>query len=258
MGAVAEFRGLKHSLGFVVIPARREEGLTLIAERTLGKLFNEKFKDARIVLLGTLAAPGRACSLFGSGAPLAWGRLAEQLSAANPRLELRLRTKTGAGTAQEHFERAFAAASDLEFPVLVVQKMEARAAEEPVDLEALRERTALVLGALYRLTTGSAEVKYDPITVVATPAKKSAYLGTKPEYQGDGTGVVLAGVTPGSPADAAGVKVGDKVVNLGGAEVKDPESYLRALEKLTPGEKSSIEVQREGKALTLDIVPGTK
>jgi len=125
-------------------------------------------------------------------------------------------------------------------------------------LIALRERTALALGAIYRLAAGSAEVKYDQATVVATPARKAVYLGTKPNYQGDGTGVVLAGVTPGSPADAAGLKPGDKVVKLGGLDVKDPEGYLKALETLTPGSETQIVVLRDGAEKSLPITPKTK
>jgi len=81
------------------------------------------------------------------------------------------------------------------------------------------------------------------------------YLGTKPKYKGDGTGVILRGVYPGSPAAQAGLEPGDKVVELGKQKVSNVEEYLKALEGLKAGKKTSIRIERNGKILDLRITP---
>jgi hypothetical protein len=82
----------------------------------------------------------------------------------------------------------------------------------------------------------------------------------------DAKGAVVEAVTPGSPADDAGVKVGDIIVKyggqpLGGAKPSDdkdisgPSSRLVEMaRKLTDGEKVSLEILRGGRTLNLDLV----
>jgi hypothetical protein len=86
-----------------------------------------------------------------------------------------------------------------------------------------------------------------------------AYLGTIPDYaQGDLKGVKLSGVSKGGPADKAGVQGGDVIVALAGKVIENIYDYTYALEALKIGEPAEIKVQRDGKTLTLEIVPGSR
>jgi membrane-associated protease RseP (regulator of RpoE activity) len=79
-----------------------------------------------------------------------------------------------------------------------------------------------------------------------------AYFGSVPDMSAaDVVGVRLMGVTPGSPADKAGVRKGDVVVEFGGKEVKDLYQYTDALRAHKPGDEVTVVVERDGKRLTL-------
>jgi putative serine protease PepD len=67
----------------------------------------------------------------------------------------------------------------------------------------------------------------------------------------DVVGVRLMGVTPGSPADRAGVRKGDVVVEFGGMQVKDLYQYTDALRAHKPGDEVTVVVERDGKRLSL-------
>ncbi len=64
-------------------------------------------------------------------------------------------------------------------------------------------------------------------------------------------GVLVSRVEPGSPAEQAGVQVGDVIVRLGDAVVRHPREALRA----PAGEALEIEVVRKGRRKTLSVTP---
>ncbi len=77
-------------------------------------------------------------------------------------------------------------------------------------------------------------------------------LGIRPGYGGDVPGVEVEGVTPGGPADKAGVKGGDVIVGLGGKPVKDLRSYMLIMSTQKKGGTIAVEVQRKGKKVKLE------
>jgi S1-C subfamily serine protease len=80
-------------------------------------------------------------------------------------------------------------------------------------------------------------------------------LGTIPDYAWQGKGLKLTGVRPDAPASRAGLQAGDVVVKLGTHEITNVHDYTFALGDLEPGRETSIEVERDGKRLTLKIIP---
>jgi aminopeptidase YwaD len=71
-----------------------------------------------------------------------------------------------------------------------------------------------------------------------------ASLGTVPEYAAGVVGVLLGGVRPGSPAEKAGLKAGDILIEFAGRPVRNVEEYTFALSEHGPGETVSIKVKR--------------
>jgi len=61
-------------------------------------------------------------------------------------------------------------------------------------------------------------------------------------------------VGPGSPAERAGLKPGDVVATVAGQPVYTPEDLVEAI-RSRPGQAFPITVEREGRALTLSVVP---
>jgi serine protease DegQ len=72
----------------------------------------------------------------------------------------------------------------------------------------------------------------------------------------DADGVVVRKVLPGSPADKAGLKVGDKLESVKSVSIDGSRDLARALAKAGVGSKIKVEVKRGGKAEELTIVLG--
>lgn len=85
-----------------------------------------------------------------------------------------------------------------------------------------------------------------------------AYLGTVPDFTPVERGVLLGGVTAGSPGDVAGLRKGDILVSLGGRPVIDLEGFTEALRAHRPGNEVDVTVVRDGRKLTLRAVLGSR
>jgi Tol biopolymer transport system component len=83
----------------------------------------------------------------------------------------------------------------------------------------------------------------------------NASLGTIPDYAGpnDGSGILLAGVRPGSAADKGGLKRGDTLVALGKTELKSLHDFMFVLNGSKPGQTVTARVKRDGKVLDLQV-----
>ncbi|WP_079416176.1 S1C family serine protease [Thiomonas intermedia] len=71
-------------------------------------------------------------------------------------------------------------------------------------------------------------------------------------------GVVIVGVLRKGPADAAGVRPGDVVLDVNGKLVGNTGQLLNAVAALKPGSEAAIQVLRDGKATTLNVRIGTR
>ncbi len=78
-------------------------------------------------------------------------------------------------------------------------------------------------------------------------------FGTVPDYAFPGPGVRVAGVTPGSPAEKAGIQEGDVVLQVDGKDVADLAGFAALLRGLTPGQTVQAVVNRGGSELRLDV-----
>lgn len=85
------------------------------------------------------------------------------------------------------------------------------------------------------------------------------YLGTIPDYAQRGeTGVKLAGVAKGGPADRAGLKADDVIRELAGKAIENLYDYTYAIEALKVGVPVTIVVDRQGQRLPLSITPESR
>ena len=69
------------------------------------------------------------------------------------------------------------------------------------------------------------------------------------------SGVVVADVTPDSPAAKAGVKSGDVIVDFNGRDVRDSRHLKLQVAQSAPGKSLSMTVLRDGKTRTLEVTP---
>jgi hypothetical protein len=117
---------------------------------------------------------------------------------------------------------------------------------------------AQVLRLVYRAVAALLEVPERPVLLVqaqpphaAGPAQAGPgygpYLGTIPDFGGPPVrGVRLQGVRSGSPAETAGLRAGDVVVEFDGASVANLEDFAALLFTARPGQRVEIEAMRDG------------
>jgi len=79
-------------------------------------------------------------------------------------------------------------------------------------------------------------------------------LGIMPDYTFSGSGVRADGVIDGRPAQKAGIKGGDIIIQLGDYKISDMQTYMEALNKFNKGDATKVKVKRGNDDLSVDIV----
>jgi len=74
-------------------------------------------------------------------------------------------------------------------------------------------------------------------------------LGVIPDYLFDGKGMRIDGVSEDKPAQKAGLKKGDIVIQLGELEIDDMMGYMKALSKFEKGTTTVVKVNRDGEVI---------
>jgi len=93
----------------------------------------------------------------------------------------------------------------------------------------------------------------------STRENTSAYLGSIPDMGAtEVSGVRLTGVRAESPADKAGMKAGDIIVEFAGKPVKDLYAYTDALYAQKPGDEVDVVVLRGTERMTLKVTLGRR
>jgi predicted metalloprotease with PDZ domain len=98
-----------------------------------------------------------------------------------------------------------------------------------------------------------------PSMAASSREGSNVYLGTIPNMgSSDTTGMEITGVRAGSPADLAGMKAGDVIIEFNGKAVKDLYSYSDALFACKAGDTVKIVVRRNGTRLILTATLATR
>jgi C-terminal processing protease CtpA/Prc len=72
------------------------------------------------------------------------------------------------------------------------------------------------------------------------------------------SGAVVASVTPGSPAQAAGLRAGDVITQVEDRPVVSPVNVVNAVQALGPGETLQLQLQRGPMAFTANVTLGAR
>lgn len=121
------------------------------------------------------------------------------------------------------------------------------------DLEALDElvETDGLTGVVWR---GAAEVR----DVEEVPSAERGYMGVSlGADQSDGR-ATISGVNSSSPAESAGIQVGDIVVAVDSIPVDTVDAMLAEFKGLKAGQTVTLEIERGDEELELDLVLGTE
>ncbi|HWC54336.1 MAG TPA: M20/M25/M40 family metallo-hydrolase [Chitinophagaceae bacterium] len=90
-------------------------------------------------------------------------------------------------------------------------------------------------------------------TQTTTSARFSVTMGIMPDYTFPGNGVRADGVSDGKPAQKAGLKAGDIIIQLGDYNVSSLENYMQALGKFKKGEKTKVKFKRGNDVMEAEV-----
>jgi serine protease DegQ len=86
---------------------------------------------------------------------------------------------------------------------------------------------------------------------ITPPVAESFKLGST-------RGALIAGVLRGGPADKAGVKPGDVLVEVQGKPVADPAGMLNLVAALAPGQSAKVKLKRQGEEVDATVTVGRR
>jgi S1-C subfamily serine protease len=88
-------------------------------------------------------------------------------------------------------------------------------------------------------------------------AALGARIATASGPDGSPRGAAVVAVTPGGPADRAGLRAGDIIRKLGPVPTGDAGTLLQALAAADPGQRIEVTITRAGQARTVAVTLGT-
>ncbi|HVP11702.1 MAG TPA: PDZ domain-containing protein, partial [Phycisphaerae bacterium] len=128
-----------------------------------------------------------------------------------------------------------------------------------LNYEGLERIVKFARGLLGDITNPDCKVAYARVQRAAPATGRGgarAYTGTVPDFAGtDVKGARIADVRAGGPADKAGMKGGDIIVEFAGQKVTNLQDYSDALIGVKAGQPVDIVIEREGKRVKLTITP---
>ena len=86
-----------------------------------------------------------------------------------------------------------------------------------------------------------------------TPTRMNVTMGIMPDYTFSGTGVRVDGVSENRPAQKAGLKVGDVILQLGAHNVTSVETYMQALNNFKKGDMTKVKFKRGAESLEATV-----
>ena len=134
---------------------------------------------------------------------------------------------------------------------------------DTLDYPGARDIAQLIAGITRSLAESEEGPEY--VAVAATPGQGRGpgrirvFLGTIPDYaRSDTKGVMLSGLSPGGPAEKAGMRPGDVIVEVAGRQIENIYDYTYALDELQVGEDVTIVVMRGDRRLELVVTPASR
>jgi Tol biopolymer transport system component len=136
-----------------------------------------------------------------------------------------------------------------------------RDTEDKINFVGLTEITEASAHLAERIASQDKELTYQnvPQKVMDQHRGFRIFLGTIPDYSEDKIkGVKLSGVITGGPAEKAGLRGGDVIVEFLSKKIENIHDYVFALELAKPNEATKIVILRNGQREEISITPLAK
>jgi Zn-dependent M28 family amino/carboxypeptidase len=126
---------------------------------------------------------------------------------------------------------------------------------DKINLAGMARVVAMVEEIATEMTTVAERPEYVKISEGQITPGNVPRIGIRPAYGDSEEGVLLDGVSDGGPAAKAGLKEGDRIVEVGGKPAKNLEGYMSLIRNVKKGEPVELTVLREGKKLSIKVTP---
>ena len=129
---------------------------------------------------------------------------------------------------------------------------------EYADLDRVVTFAAAIVRRVDEQADAPSFTKVEPLQPGAGRAGVRVFTGTIPDYATDVKGLLLGGVIGGGPAEDAGLRKGDVIVEIAGQTIANIYDYTYALEVLKIGEPVSLVYMRDGQRIETTLTPGAR
>jgi len=125
---------------------------------------------------------------------------------------------------------------------------------EKLNLEGMQRISDFATQLALHIAEAPERPKYEQVkqTIVSRGGTRP-YFGSMPDFSHEGKGYGMSGVAPGSPAEKAGIKPGDVLVEFGENKIGNLMDFDGALRKYKAGDKVKMVVQRKDKEVKLEV-----
>jgi len=104
-----------------------------------------------------------------------------------------------------------------------------------------------------KVTISNAPAAARPAAPAGQGEGRRVSFGTVPDFAFSGPGVRVDGLVDGSPAAAAGLQVGDVILEIDGTAIANLQGFSDRLRTLSAGQTVAVRVQRGAETLTLKV-----
>lgn len=130
---------------------------------------------------------------------------------------------------------------------------------DKINLDSMAKIVNMVEEVAKEVSTTEEKIEFVKVAGPARPAGEGGRprlsLGIMPDYNDDGEGLLLSGVTPGGAAEKAGLKEGDRIVSINGQPVKNITSYMAEMRKAEKDKALEVIYTRKDVKTTVKITP---
>ncbi|MEX3959896.1 serine protease DegQ [Trinickia symbiotica] len=104
-------------------------------------------------------------------------------------------------------------------------------------------------------------------SIITTGAVTRGWIGVEPQdvtpaiaesFGLEQKGTIVAGVLQGGPADKAGIKPGDVLLNVNGQDITDTTRLLNVIAQIKPGTDAKIRLKRKNKEMEVKVTIGKR